>query len=1116
MTKHSADPGIARVIVDGAVANATVPERWIGSGRVVRDNKGEPVKQYEPYYADSDRWDDDPRLDAVRPSSVLIRDPLGRVVKTVHQDGSYAEVTFSPWHELHADENHTAAAAGWTPVAVGVAQLDTHAASAMTNLRGAPGRTVLDTLGRPVRTVAYDQGREIPTRTELDLAGDPLGVTIEVTRPTLGGSVELAVRTYVYDLARRPYLERGVDDGRKLSLVAPDGKPLGMLTARGYLVATQHDRLRRVIAVRVTPPTGAPFTAERHEYGEAAPTDAQAAGNLRGKPWRVRDATGETVFAYDHAGNAVSAERRLFAEVSDAIDVDDDLAFGPDVFTTRTEYDALARPVAQAVAPDRRRQTREYGRDGRLRRVSLDGATVATLAHDARGLRESITYGNAVATRYVYDERTLRLASLVTSPAGKPIQDYRYGYDAVGNILWTDDQAQPVTSHNNREVRARSLYRYDGLNRLIAATGREHRDQNQARDQVVVPGVPSVPGDARDPQRLRMYTETYVYDDAGNILEMAHAADGATQWRRQYRYAYDLPASMGVSPSSRLWSTGVRGDATRAEPLDDYKHDDHGNMIAMPSLPDMVWDWREAMVRSSVAPGGAQAVGGLEYACDAAGQRVRKRWTGTGSDTTRTERLYLGMLEDYREYRGVELTLERRSVHVMDDERRVLLAEQDLAIENYAATDVVTARLYRYQLDDHLGSSRLELGGAISLTDDGELSAEDFHPYGTSAWTATDDRFDGRPKRYRFTSMERDSETGLAMHGIRYYAPWLARWTSPDPVTADHALYSYSQNCPSRLVDTQGRQAARSATEPVLPNGALPSQVELDAMSQGGASELAAPRVQASMRHDAIGGVAVSDLGGGVIMFRSRSTQIDADGDPFAYHPLFVGKRSIGNPRVPQAKDYFANSAGLLVKDRSGRNVIQGPGDPAPGYAVSATSYHRDSDLPRTDPRRYYDSSAVVYVALPHGKKGHRGELLGGAHLGDIVVMFNAATGRIAFGIVADAGPHGKAGEVSELAAQELGIEGSARSVRTPGDVYYFVFPHTEQRAAVLAAAAQRDWLGALRAKVFGTRPPLTQSVIEARAQAVFNASGGLLMVLDQVETKSPALRPRLERLLAP
>ncbi len=37
-------------------------------------------------------------------------------------------------------------------------------------------------------------------------------------------------------------------------------------------------------------------------------------------------------------------------------------------------------------------------------------------------------------------------------------------------------------------------------------------------------------------------------------------------------------------------------------------------------------------------------------------------------------------------------------------------------------------------------------------------------------------------KRYRFTGMERDEETGLQYHSQRYDCPWLGRWDRPDPI----------------------------------------------------------------------------------------------------------------------------------------------------------------------------------------------------------------------------------------------------------------------------------------------------------------------------------------------
>ncbi len=62
-------------------------------------------------------------------------------------------------------------------------------------------------------------------------------------------------------------------------------------------------------------------------------------------------------------------------------------------------------------------------------------------------------------------------------------------------------------------------------------------------------------------------------------------------------------------------------------------------------------------------------------------------------------------------------------------------------------------------------------------------------------------------KRYRYISKERDEETGLCQHGARYYAPWLARWTSADRsgLADGPNLYRYAGNRPLVLLDRNGR-----------------------------------------------------------------------------------------------------------------------------------------------------------------------------------------------------------------------------------------------------------------------------------------------------------------------
>ena len=59
---------------------------------------------------------------------------------------------------------------------------------------------------------------------------------------------------------------------------------------------------------------------------------------------------------------------------------------------------------------------------------------------------------------------------------------------------------------------------------------------------------------------------------------------------------------------------------------------------------------------------------------------------------------------------------------------------------------------------------------------------EEYHPYGSTAWWSRDGDSEVSQKRYRYTGMERDEETGLQCHGVRYYAVWLGRWVSADPI----------------------------------------------------------------------------------------------------------------------------------------------------------------------------------------------------------------------------------------------------------------------------------------------------------------------------------------------
>ena len=106
----------------------------------------------------------------------------------------------------------------------------------------------------------------------------------------------------------------------------------------------------------------------------------------------------------------------------------------------------------------------------------------------------------------------------------------------------------------------------------------------------------------------------------------------------------------------------------------------------------------------------------------------------------------------------------------------------------------------RYSLTDHLGSSTLELDQQGGL-----ISQESYYPFGGTAWWAGRSAVEAKYKTVRYSGKERDA-SGLYYYGLRYYAPWLQRWISPDPMGTEAGLnlYAFTFNNPLRHIDYQG------------------------------------------------------------------------------------------------------------------------------------------------------------------------------------------------------------------------------------------------------------------------------------------------------------------------
>jgi RHS repeat-associated protein len=77
----------------------------------------------------------------------------------------------------------------------------------------------------------------------------------------------------------------------------------------------------------------------------------------------------------------------------------------------------------------------------------------------------------------------------------------------------------------------------------------------------------------------------------------------------------------------------------------------------------------------------------------------------------------------------------------------------------------------------------------------------------------------------RYTGKERDEETGFTYHGARYYAHWLGRWMSADPIGLGDGtnVYAYVRGNTVTYVDPGGMQEREP--DIVLPPGTSDEEV---------------------------------------------------------------------------------------------------------------------------------------------------------------------------------------------------------------------------------------------------------------------------------------------------
>jgi len=898
--KIQAEPG--PVVTEGTVINP----RWVGSGWTIFNNKGKPVRQYEPFFSATHHYEFGVQVGV---SPILFYDPVERVIATLHPNHTWGKVVFDPWWQESWDGSDTLLIADpkvdpdagdffrrlpvsdylptWFVQRQGGA-LGPHEQTAARKAAlhaETPSVAHLDSLGRAFLTIAHNKFKfsdttpaDPPieefhhTRVVFDIEGNQ--------REVIDANDRIVMR-YDYDMLGNGVHQLSMEAGARLMLNDVVGKALYAWDSRGHTFRSEYDPLRRPLRSFATGADPAnqnlELLTDRLVYGEQHPQAEQR--NLRGTLYLHLDQAGVVASeAHDFKGNLLRASRRIATEYKQAINwntVDAALpvnvtatlnpadleaalasALEANTYTSRTTYDALNRPV-QSIAPRSDKPGAKhnviqpvYNEANLLERVHvwLDHATepsgllnpatvppspvgVNNIDYDAKGQRVRIDYKNGASTRYAYDPETLWLMHLYTRRGvtfnedcgGEPppsrfaapevppnniacgLQNLRYTYDPAGNITHIKDDAQQTIYFRNQRVEPSADYTYDAISRLVEATGREHLGQagsaplpNSYNDKPCVGIVSFSPNDVN---AMGRYLQRYVYDAVGNFEQMIHRGTDPTHagWTRSY--AYDEASLIEpVKQSNRLSRTTI-GATTETYSSGGDGYDAHGNMLRMPQLQVMQWDFRDQLQMTRRQAVNAEDEAGLEhhgertwYVYAAGGQRVRKV-TELATGQIKDERIYLGGFEVHRKHGANPLV--RETLHVMDDQQRIALVET-----RTFGNDDSPAQVIRYQFGNHLGSASLELDHEARV-----ISYEEYTPYGSTSYQAGRSAAEVSLKRYRYTGMERDEESGLNYHAARYYAPWLGRWLSADPIgiSGGWNLYTYANTSPVVLADMNGR-----------------------------------------------------------------------------------------------------------------------------------------------------------------------------------------------------------------------------------------------------------------------------------------------------------------------
>lgn len=395
-------------------ADTSPAPRWLTSGHTVYDHKGQPVKQYEPYFSATAEVESDRELQQWGVSSLLTYDPLGRLIRTDMPNGAYTVEEISAWQIRKLDANDTVLSSEWYKVKSELE--DDHperrAAELASKHADTPYVEHQDVLGRTFLIIEDNGERgERSTRLALDMLGHQRSVT---------DARGITLIHQIFDLTGGKLLIASADAGEVRTLLNAVGDPMMAWNGRGEMTTTVYDACGRPTHIYLDRDGSGKVLVERLVYGEQ---HAEAEKyNLRGMLYRHYDSAGVvTNECYDFSGNLIRTSRRLGVKYDGSQDwsvlhgvdsigrmeAEAESHLEEERFVSETAYNALQIPIwihshdGSKMMPTYNPLNQLIAMEVLLPEADEPMRFVDSITYDAKGQRQTIRYGNGLARESV-------------------------------------------------------------------------------------------------------------------------------------------------------------------------------------------------------------------------------------------------------------------------------------------------------------------------------------------------------------------------------------------------------------------------------------------------------------------------------------------------------------------------------------------------------------------------------------------------------------------------------------------------------------------------------------------------------------------------------------------